>query len=65
MTAWKGTCVPRKDVWIELVVENYFEDPRVGHSFFSCDIGRASPRPSFHSCSCGIFIGWCPHSAWV
>ena len=64
MTAWKGTCVPRKVVWIKLVVENYFEDPRLGHSFFSCDIGCASPRPLFHNCSCGVSIGWCPHSAW-
>jgi hypothetical protein len=65
MAAWKGTCVPRKVVWIKLVVENYFEDPCLVHSFFSCDIGCASPRPSFHSCNCGIFIVWCPHSAWA
>lgn len=65
MTAWKGTCVPRKVVWIKLFVENYFEDSRLGHSFFSCDIGCATPRPSFHSCNCGIFIGWSPHSAWA
>ena len=30
------------------------------YSQFSSDIARAFPKPSFHNCNYGIFIGWCP-----
>jgi hypothetical protein len=58
-------CAPRVVVWMQLIVMKYFENPPLGQSQFSCDIARASPRPSFHSCNYGIFIGWCPYNPWT
>jgi hypothetical protein len=63
--AWNGICVPREVVWIHLTVQSYFEDPRLGHSIFSCNIAYASSRLSYYSCSSGICIGWYLYSAWV
>jgi hypothetical protein len=39
-------CVPREVVWIQLIVENHVEDPRLGHSTLSYNIACASPRLS-------------------
>jgi hypothetical protein len=43
----------------------YFENCCMGHSQFSCDITWASLQLFLHSCSYGLFIGWCPYILWV
>lgn len=62
---WKQVCVAREVIWIKSIIRKSLENFRFGGSHFSCDITRDSPRPSWHSCNFGLFIGWWPYSPWA
>ena len=62
---WKQVCLAREVIWIKSIIRKSFEDFRFGGFHFSCDIVWDSPRLSWHSCKCGLFIGWWPYSAWA
>jgi hypothetical protein len=62
---WKQVCLAREVIWIKSIIRNKLWGLPVWGSLFSCDIAWDSPRPFWHSCNFGLFIGWWSYSAWA
>ena len=62
---WKGLCPSGVMLRKQRTFQQVIPERWSGQPSFSRDATWASPRYSFHSCSYGVFIGWCPYTPWV